>query len=182
MQIFVYGDVVYAQTWEVLTLKNCIKPPWKFLLVETGVLDLEIRKTAAGFRNATNNRNPESRFHWKRSVWNPVILIQNPRRGIQNLRLSWILLHGASNRWLAAVRHVPTAIAFISRTSSPPLNFLFYLSPGQSCKNSPPIDWSIHSHVDSNSCYPFLARGPDRLHSWLSWSRCSVSYEHELRD
>ena len=26
-QIFVYGDVVYAQTWEVLTPKNCIEPP-----------------------------------------------------------------------------------------------------------------------------------------------------------
>jgi len=26
-EIFVYGDVVYAQTWEVLTLKNGIKPP-----------------------------------------------------------------------------------------------------------------------------------------------------------
>ena len=26
-QIFVYGDVVYAQTWEVLTLKNYIEPP-----------------------------------------------------------------------------------------------------------------------------------------------------------
>ena len=26
-QIFVYGHVVYAQTWEVLTLKNCIEPP-----------------------------------------------------------------------------------------------------------------------------------------------------------
>ena len=26
-QVFVYGDVVYAQTWEVLTLKNCIEPP-----------------------------------------------------------------------------------------------------------------------------------------------------------
>ena len=25
-QIFVYGDVVYAQTWQVLTLKNCIEP------------------------------------------------------------------------------------------------------------------------------------------------------------
>ena len=25
-QIFVYGDVVYAQTWEVLTLKNYIEP------------------------------------------------------------------------------------------------------------------------------------------------------------
>ena len=26
-QIFVYGDVVYAQTWEVLTMKNCIESP-----------------------------------------------------------------------------------------------------------------------------------------------------------
>ena len=26
-QMFVYGNVVYAQTWEVLTLKNCIEPP-----------------------------------------------------------------------------------------------------------------------------------------------------------
>ena len=26
-KIFVYGDVVYSQTWEVLSLKNCIEPP-----------------------------------------------------------------------------------------------------------------------------------------------------------
>ena len=25
-QNFVFGDVVYAQTWQVLTLKNCIEP------------------------------------------------------------------------------------------------------------------------------------------------------------
>ena len=24
--MFVYGDVVYAQTWQVLTLKSCIQP------------------------------------------------------------------------------------------------------------------------------------------------------------
>ena len=24
--MFVYGDVVYAQTWQVLTLKNCMEP------------------------------------------------------------------------------------------------------------------------------------------------------------
>ena len=28
LQNFVYGDVVYAQTWEVLALKNCIEPPY----------------------------------------------------------------------------------------------------------------------------------------------------------
>ena len=26
-QNFVYGDVDYPQTWEVLALKNCIEPP-----------------------------------------------------------------------------------------------------------------------------------------------------------
>ena len=26
-QIFVYGDLVYAQRWEVLPLKNCVDPP-----------------------------------------------------------------------------------------------------------------------------------------------------------
>ena len=26
MYMLVYGDVVYAQTWQVLTLKNCIEP------------------------------------------------------------------------------------------------------------------------------------------------------------
>ena len=26
-QNIVYGDVVYAQTWEVLALKNCVEPP-----------------------------------------------------------------------------------------------------------------------------------------------------------
>ena len=25
-QMFVFGDIVYAQTWQVLTLKNCIEP------------------------------------------------------------------------------------------------------------------------------------------------------------
>ena len=34
-QNFVYGDVVYAQTWEVLTLKNCIEPPYALRLFVT---------------------------------------------------------------------------------------------------------------------------------------------------
>ena len=38
-QIFVYGDVVYAKTWELVTLKNCIEPPlyvkyWQIFGVE----------------------------------------------------------------------------------------------------------------------------------------------------
>ena len=30
--MFVYGDVVYAQTWEVLPVKNCVEPPQSFLV------------------------------------------------------------------------------------------------------------------------------------------------------
>ena len=30
----VYGDEVYAQTWEVLTLKNCIEPPLSTALIK----------------------------------------------------------------------------------------------------------------------------------------------------
>ena len=30
LQIFVDGDVVYPQTWEILTLKNYIEPPKVF--------------------------------------------------------------------------------------------------------------------------------------------------------
>ena len=33
--IFVYGDVVYAQTWEVLILKNCIEPPYRPAILES---------------------------------------------------------------------------------------------------------------------------------------------------
>ena len=40
---------------------------WKFLLVESGILGLGIRNTGVGIRNPTNNSNPESKFHWKRS-------------------------------------------------------------------------------------------------------------------
>ena len=40
---FVYGDVVYAQTWEVLALKNCIEPPYTgILLLAVFTLGLEM--------------------------------------------------------------------------------------------------------------------------------------------
>ena len=56
----------------------------KFLLVGSGILELEIWNTAQAIRN---DWNPESKFRWQRIV-NPVPEIQNPR-------LSWISLHGA---------------------------------------------------------------------------------------
>ena len=66
---------------------NWILESEKFLLVETGILGSGMRKTAEGIRNPTYDWNPESKFHWQR--------IRYPGPGIQNPRLSWILLHGA---------------------------------------------------------------------------------------
>ena len=47
--------------------------------------------TVQRIRNPTNDWNPESKFHCLR-IWNLVPGIRNPRRGIQNARLSWIFL------------------------------------------------------------------------------------------
>ena len=37
-QIFVHGDVVYTQTWEVMTPKNCIEPPYRSIGVRLGLI------------------------------------------------------------------------------------------------------------------------------------------------
>ena len=69
--------------------------------VESGILGLGIRNEAAGIRNPTNNWNPKSGIQVPevpmKEIWNPVIGIQNPRCAIQNPRLSWIPLCGATS-------------------------------------------------------------------------------------
>ena len=66
----------------------------KFLLVESGIWEISrivcfvIRNTAQGIRNPSNDWNPESKFHWQR--------IRTPVPGIQNPKLSWIPLYGAT--------------------------------------------------------------------------------------
>ena len=61
----------------------------KFLFVESEILGFKKRNTAQGIRNPLMIAigNPLPNFHWQR-IWNPVSGIRNPRRGIQNLRLS----------------------------------------------------------------------------------------------
>ena len=62
--------------------------------MESGILGIEIRNTAQGVRNPTNDYLQSPRFIDK--DWNPVPGIRNPQRGIQNpSRLSWIPLPGA---------------------------------------------------------------------------------------
>ena len=68
----------------------------KFLFVESEILGFGKRNTAQGIRNPLMIAigNPLPNFHGQR-IWNPVSGIRNPRRGIQNLRLSWIPLLAA---------------------------------------------------------------------------------------
>ena len=73
--------------------------------MESGNLGIRIRNTAQGSWNATKNYNPES--------GQILESIRNPRRAIQNPRLSWIALHGVT------VRHVSPIPA-----SSPYMHFL----------------------------------------------------------
>ena len=63
----------------------------KILLLESGILGFGIWKTAQGSRNPLRIgiQNPSSTD----KDWNPVPGLQNPRSGIQDLRLSWIPLH-----------------------------------------------------------------------------------------
>ena len=37
-QIFAHGDVVYTQTWEVMTPKNCIESPYRSIGVRLGLI------------------------------------------------------------------------------------------------------------------------------------------------
>ena len=73
----------------------------------------EYGEFACGIRNPENFTcgirtpgfwNPESHYQLESGIqkpsstdkyWNPVIVIRNPQRGVQNPRLSWIPSHGA---------------------------------------------------------------------------------------
>ena len=73
---------------------SCLRNPesGKFSLVEYGILAFGIWNAAQGIWNPTNNWNPDpSDKNPESSSWSP-----NPRRGIQNLRLSWITLNVAA--------------------------------------------------------------------------------------
>ena len=65
--------------------------------VKLRILGSRVRNTAQGIRNSTNDWNSKSKFHLKNP--NLVPEIRNPRRGIQNPKLSWIPLHGAKRRF-----------------------------------------------------------------------------------
>ena len=69
-----------------------VRKSWKYLLTESGTMGFGIRSKAHRIRNLTSDWNPESTFHCK--DWNPVPGIRNPRRGIQNPKLSGIPLYG----------------------------------------------------------------------------------------
>ena len=84
--------------WKLKKLATCkefgkfvdcgIRNPGKIVLVVSQILGFGIRNIAQWIRNPTNDWTPESMFQSLESrTW-----IRNPRHGIQNPRLSWILL------------------------------------------------------------------------------------------
>ena len=66
---------------------------WEIFLVESGILGFGIWNSPQGMSGSPQrlkvppSKNPEL------CNWNPESRIQNPLRGIQNTRLSWIPLH-----------------------------------------------------------------------------------------
>ena len=84
----------------------------KFLILDSGIVCIEIRKTAQGIWIPSNDCNPESKLSCTDEVWNPVPGIPNPARpGFQNPSLSWIPLHGANFQcWLIFCSHLEDSL------------------------------------------------------------------------
>ena len=84
----------------------------KILLLESGILGFGIWKTAQGIWNplTIGIQNPSKSSTDK--DWNPVPGLQNPRSGIQDLRLSWIPLYRPKIR----SRHPDKCAASLLRT------------------------------------------------------------------
>ena len=69
-----------------------------FWLIESGISEIfacGIRNSTQGIQNPTILTLGIQNLSSTDKGWNPVSGIRNPRRGIQNLRLSWVTLHRA---------------------------------------------------------------------------------------
>ena len=64
---------------------------FEFGIPESWALESGIQLKESGISLTIGVQNPSS----KDKDWNPVPWIWNPGRGIQNIKLSWISLHGA---------------------------------------------------------------------------------------
>ena len=109
------GFAFFCDTKRTFLIAPCkvisIPESVKFLLVESEILGFGIRNTAQGIRNATDDWNSESRFHWQRlesSTWNPESTTWNPE---SKTRLSWILLYGAILQVISVISMAEFAFA-----------------------------------------------------------------------
>ena len=68
------------------SVSSGIRNPESGKKLESGNMGFGILNLSKKIRNPTNGWNAESKFYWR---------IQNPQRGSQNPRLSWIPLRGA---------------------------------------------------------------------------------------
>ena len=70
-QMFVYGDVVYAQTWQVLTLKNCMEP---FSYASTAYL---VASALVSVRLFCKNCGQLAKIFWTNGLPPPHLLAKN---------------------------------------------------------------------------------------------------------
>ena len=122
--------------WNPECVKICLWNPesGRIVLVESGLLGF-------GIRIPTINWNPESRIQVLLTYWNPVIVIRNPQRGVQNPRLSWIPYmgrYGGSERMVAdgctLTSRKKTTVANRFNDRFKPAFFLSATTPSTFCK------------------------------------------------
>ena len=121
-----------------------------------------IRDSAQGRGNPTNDANPKSKFHWQR-IWNPVPGTQNPRRRIQNPRLSWIPLHGVTDKQKSSYR--AGILSSFSDQIKPEPRPLFWAGEGGKF---------LSSHKRPQLAYPSPSAG-EQLRNWVAeTASCSI--------
>ena len=135
--------------------------------MESGILGfgIGIRLRESGIPLTMGIQNPSSTD----KGWDPVPGIRNPRRDIQNPRLSWIPLHGADIIWISYFLWVSSSII-----SSP----FFHIYENFECLE----EWVTKTH----SIPQFVFLSANLLlrltvqRTYFSWTKCnSVDWDHE---
>ena len=73
----------------------------KYLLAKSKILGYRIQNSAEEFAIPLLNEIWNPSFTITQGIQNPLPVIQNPQYGIQNSRLSWIILHGVTQLFSA---------------------------------------------------------------------------------
>ena len=117
----------------------------------------------------TRKRSAKKSIKTGKKKWNPTLFgIRNPQHGIQNPRLSWIPLHGASRRRnLTSVTLVPSAKQHRYPCCGPPTGSTNYRKrTGRAFRIFFHLEWQIDKKKSSQSWLPlkswYTSGGPVR--------------------